>query len=147
MFQRILVATDSSDTGEHIFEKALSIAQKNQASLLLLHVLADTEVGYVDIKRLDDHLDQWISRKQQGLQLLRSRWQAATTVGVQTECLQTPGTPAVRICEVAQSWQADLIVVGHRGLAGLKELVQGSVSNDVMHRAPCSVLTVHASLA
>lgn len=143
MYQRILVALDNSTTGEQIFEKALSIAQTNQASLLLLHVLADSEVGYVDIKRLDDHLDQWMNCKQQGLQLLRSRWKTATTIGVRTECLQTPGTPALRICEVAQSWQADLIVVGHRGLAGLKELVQGSVSNDVMHRAPCSVLTVH----
>jgi nucleotide-binding universal stress UspA family protein len=143
MFQRILVALDNSNMGEHIFEKALSIAKTNQACLLLLHVLADSEVGYVDIKHLDDHLDQWMSYKQQGLQLLKARWNTAKNVGVKTECLQTPGAPALRICEVAQAWQADLIVVGHRGLAGLKELVQGSVSNDVTHHAPCSVLTVH----
>lgn len=46
------------------------------------------------------------------------------------------------ICKLAKSWEADLIVVGHQGMSPLQELARGSVSNYVMHYAPCSVLTI-----
>ena len=44
---------------------------------------------------------------------------------------------------MANSWQADMIIVGNRGRSGLSEFFLGSVSNYVMHHAPCSVLVVH----
>lgn len=46
------------------------------------------------------------------------------------------------ICELARNWNADLIILGRRGRTGLSELLLGSVSNYVLHHAPCSVLTV-----
>ena len=47
------------------------------------------------------------------------------------------------ICQRAKVWQADLIIVGSHGRTGLSELFLGSVSNYVMHHAPCSVMVIH----
>ena len=50
------------------------------------------------------------------------------------------------ICNAAISWQADLIIMGRRGRTGLSELFLGSVSNYVLHHAPCAVLVVQHSV-
>jgi nucleotide-binding universal stress UspA family protein len=65
-------------------------------------------------------------------------------MGIKTEFTQIPGNPGQTIKKIAQNWDADLIVMGSRGRTGLSELVLGSVSNYVMHHAPCSVLIVHS---
>jgi nucleotide-binding universal stress UspA family protein len=144
MFRRILVALDNSDLGETVFQEALAIANATQANLMLLHILSDSEVGYLDFRNLDEHLDNWEQYKQQGLLMLQSRWAIASEAGVNATFLQIPGAAPTSICRVAQSWNADLIVIGQRALDGMQRLIQGSVSNYVLHRAPCSVMTVHA---
>jgi nucleotide-binding universal stress UspA family protein len=50
-----------------------------------------------------------------------------------------PGPPRQVIVEEAESWSADLIVMGSRGLGAWNRLVLGSVSNGVVHHATCSV--------
>jgi nucleotide-binding universal stress UspA family protein len=52
------------------------------------------------------------------------------------------GDPGQKICQVAQQEGIDLIIVGRHGRSGLSELILGSVSNYVVHHAPCSVLVV-----
>ena len=52
------------------------------------------------------------------------------------------GDPAVALIKVAEVADADLMVVGNRGMAGVKRFVLGSVPNKVSHRAPCSLLIV-----
>lgn len=64
---------------------------------------------------------------------------ADSTVSVTTEVLR--GSPAQKIVERAGEWGADLIVVGSHG-RGFWGRLLGSVSNGVVHHAPCSVLVV-----
>jgi nucleotide-binding universal stress UspA family protein len=142
MLEKILVAIDNSTLGEHVFGKALTLAQATGACLMLLHVLSDEEIGYPNVHELADHLDRWEAPKQRGLALLQSRQAIAFKAGIYTEFSQTPGTSERTICNMARDWKADVIVVGHRGLSGLQELVHSSVSNYLVHHAPCSVLTV-----
>jgi nucleotide-binding universal stress UspA family protein len=142
MFQKILVALDSSQLGKYVFEEALSLAKATNASLMLLHVLSDAEVGNWEHQTLDEHLDRIELYRQQGLELLQSSSAIASQAGVSAEVTQIPGSAPAEICALAKSWGADLIVVGHRGLSGLQELFAGSISNYVMHYAPCSVWTV-----
>ena len=52
------------------------------------------------------------------------------------------GNPAAMIVEEAKNWNADLIVVGSHGFGFWSRLMLGSVSNGVLHHAPCSVLVV-----
>jgi len=51
------------------------------------------------------------------------------------------------ICELAIDWNADLIMMGRRGRSGIAEFFLGSVSNYVLHHAPCSVQIVHLPVA
>ncbi|MGD9561165.1 MAG: universal stress protein [Pyrinomonadaceae bacterium] len=54
------------------------------------------------------------------------------------------GSPDSRIVETAEEWEATLIVVGSHGYSRWERLLLGSVSNSVVHHAPCSVLVVRA---
>jgi nucleotide-binding universal stress UspA family protein len=53
------------------------------------------------------------------------------------------GSPQQAILDEAQTWRADLIVVGLHGHGFLERMVLGSVSNSLINQAPCSVLVVH----
>lgn len=64
----------------------------------------------------------------------------ASAVSVTTEMLF--GSPESRIVETAESWKADLIIVGSHGYSRWERLLLGSVSDSVVHHAPCSVLVV-----
>ncbi len=57
------------------------------------------------------------------------------------------GDPAVEILNAAQVCQADMIVMGHRGLGELDAITVGSVSRQVTQKSPCKVVTVHAASA
>ncbi len=166
MFRKILVAIDRSSANKQVFHEALSLAQINQARLILLHVLSGEEEGspimslypsvsnhhhYLhlnpQIRRIanEQYHRQWDAFKAEGLNILRFFAKEATAAGVDTEFSQITGHPSSTICEFAQSCHADAIVIGRRGYSGLKEMFLGSVSNYVVHHAPCSVLLVQTS--
>ncbi|MGH2824892.1 MAG: universal stress protein [Thermoleophilaceae bacterium] len=65
-----------------------------------------------------------------------------TSQGVDVETHGREGDPAKVILDVAQEQNADLIVVGARGLTGLERFLLGSVSSKLSHHAPCSVMIV-----
>ena len=90
------------------------------------------------------YADLWKAYEERGLTLLGALANEAAAEGVPVEVTQHPGKAGPMICEVARSSRADLIVLGRQGQhAGLNELLLGSVSNYVLHHAPCSVLVVH----
>ncbi|HET7341891.1 MAG TPA: universal stress protein [Methylomirabilota bacterium] len=60
--------------------------------------------------------------------------------GIEVEVVD--GDPRAAIVRAAESWPADLVVTGARGLGGIKELLLGSVSLGVVRHAPCPVLVV-----
>ncbi|MEH2414799.1 universal stress protein [Nostoc sp.] len=160
MFKKILVALDHSQIGQQIFQEALGLAKLTQASLMLLHVLSPEEEGSpygpmlsnldyypgLTSQSFELYQNQWDTFKNQGIQMLQSFCTQATAAGVTTEFTQNFGNPGRIICDFAHSYGADLIVMGRRGRSGVMELFLGSVSNYVLHHAPCSVHIVHLSL-
>jgi nucleotide-binding universal stress UspA family protein len=157
-FQKILVAVDSSALGPSVFGQALSLAQNFQAQLLLLHCLileawAETAlppipVGMSDLGIYPHLIDngQWHGevqrQKQTALDLLEQYRQSADRAGVALESICKVIEPGLGICQTAQDWSADLIIVGRRGRKGLTEAILGSISNYVVHHAACSVLVI-----
>jgi nucleotide-binding universal stress UspA family protein len=166
MISKILVAIDHSTVSKQVFDEALSLARINQGNLILLHVLSVEESTspflssyLVQHKDRCIHVDprimlqanevfdrEWSDFKQQGIRLLRSYAKKAIAAGVDTEFTQITGRPSSTICDFAQSCHADVIVIGRRGHSGLQEMLLGSVSNYVVHHAPCSILLVQTPI-
>jgi len=157
MFTKILVALDVSEAAQTVFTQALSLAEKYQAQLYLLHVLsAEEETSPIPIPvNLDEVYpaagnemtmelwqEQWELFEKRGLELLQSRTQEAKDRGITTDFEQVLGSPGKTICKMAKENAFDVIVVGHRGRWGLSEILLGSVSNYVFHHAHCPVLVV-----
>ena len=154
MYNRILTALDAQDSD--VFEIALSISISTNASLLLLHVLSrhgqgsppspiavdwDYEIP-LSPDAWKNYQKQWKAYEEKGLSLLHDYTERAEVAGVTADFLQTINSPEMGIVQAANTWQADLIVMGSHQRKGLEELMMGSVSNYVMHHAPCSVMIV-----
>lgn len=158
MFKKILVALDDSESSRNVFAKALALAQMFDAQLLLLHVIAPSFEDYPEMPLVADfgvyhyaalhedaikrHIEHCAALERHGLERLRSLAAEARNVDVVAQFSQNLGEPGRTICEMAGNWQADLIAIGRRGRNQLSEFFLGSVSNYVLHHAPCSVLTV-----
>ena len=153
MINKILVAVDRSANNKSVFDSAVALAQNTGATLMLLHILSKSEPDYpimptytyypvVGDRDFEAYHKQLAEYKEWGLSFLQNLTEEATEAGVDSEYTQLTGNPGRTICELASNWSADLIVVGSRGLTGLKEMFLGSVSNYVTHHAPCSVLIV-----
>ena len=158
MFNKILVALDPGDIDAVLFEKAVMLARATQAKLMLLSVLTPEGDGsfalpaYSGLAYYPLELNESIWNNYQescrqyeakGLEMLRDFTEQALAMDVDTEFTQVSGNPGRVICDLSRTWEADLTIVGSHGRTGLSEMFLGSVSNYVMHHAPCSVLVVH----
>ena len=65
--------------------------------------------------------------------------------GVEVKIYAREGDPADAILDVAEEENADLIVVGNKGMTGAKRFLLGSVPNKVSHHAPCSVMIIRTT--
>lgn len=150
-YQRILIAVDRSDLTESVMTTAIEMAKTHQSSLRILHCLTlplPTQLDFGD--RYRDSIQESMAIAQQQLddslehtrQWLVALEQQAADSGIETAWDWRHGNPGPQICHVAESWPADLILLGRRGRGGLRAALLGSVSNYVVHHAPCSVLVV-----
>jgi nucleotide-binding universal stress UspA family protein len=160
MFSKILVAINNTENYRYVFEQALSLALATNAQLLLFHVISPFDDDYsndVSTKQKDNmyvtshtrgvkyYVNQWEALKQSGMEFLTSLSHEAIAQGVKVDFAQKLGDPGRLICEIAHTWNADLIIVGRRGVSRVSEFFMGSVSNYVLHHAPCSVLTIQGT--
>jgi nucleotide-binding universal stress UspA family protein len=156
--EKILVALDKSDLSQHVFEEALKLAKQSKAEMMLFHTLTQEEPGapqmpilYGDsyATQVTDVLKQnyenaWQEFIKEYVEILEGWAATAKAAELQVEYCQKYGPPGPGICEVAETWEADLIVLGSHRRTGLQAMWMGSVSNYVTHHAPCSVLLVQA---
>ncbi len=156
MYRKILVALDRSDIADRVLDEAIDLAKATSGALMLVHVLTSEEDGAPQAATIGTSMDYWYAstdlltsyrdswkRYEQDCQH-RLEWQAelAKKQGLEVEWSQQFGPPGRSICELADAWKADLIVMGRHGRRGLSELLMGSVSNYVTHHARCAVLLV-----
>lgn len=158
-FHRILVAIDNSSLSHRVFAQALELAHFHQALLKLLQCIAPESVsepgvpgsldtgfpmglvhdGYQAYETQQVLIEQQIEEAQATLAHYSEQ---AKSHNVLIEASYQVGDAGHQLCQVAKDWGADLIVVGRRGRTGLTEALLGSVSNYVVHHAPCDVLVI-----
>lgn len=138
MFKRIIVAVDGSEHSPKTVEYAKSMALAFDAALWLVHAFPRTSdlLGYEEYEKL-------VARRENaGQDILDAARQVFddTNLDIQEELLEEPAAEA--ILSVAEARNADLIIMGTRGLGALQGLVFGSVSNKVAQYATCPVMLV-----
>jgi nucleotide-binding universal stress UspA family protein len=148
MFKQIVVGTDGSAGAEIAVDAALELARLTGATLHVVnahkltsafHLSAAAEVGVVpDVTAANEAVE---AHSRIICEQVAAR---AGETGVQIETHSVPGDPADALIRVAGDADADLIVVGNRGMAGARRVL-GSVPNKVSHHCPSSLLIVDTS--
>jgi nucleotide-binding universal stress UspA family protein len=128
---RILVPYDWGEMSNRAFRLAASLAQENDAELIVLYVVPLSAVMYGP--PTECYLAQMCE------ELSRVKPSSPTT---RVRHLLAEGNPATEILRVAKENKCDLIVIGTHGRTGLNRFVLGSVAEDVIRMAPCLVLTM-----
>ncbi len=141
-FAKILVAIDGSDHAEKAFRHAMTLAQKFGSKVVIVNVmLPPVSGGGMGHFQVNEAVKATIDASENLVTRFSSI--AKKEFGITTESMTAKGGAiADEILKAAESNKADLIVIGSRGLTGFKEMVLGSVSNAVVHRAKVPVLTV-----
>ncbi len=145
MIKTILVPVDGSAHSRKALEFAAELASRYQASMHLLHIaqqpMADQVLtlgaASIMVSGTRADLDKAGRKVIEAAADLARRGGAAD---ITTEV--TSGDPAKRILDAAREVQADMIVMGSRGLSDLSGMLLGSVSHKVGHLAHCTCVTV-----
>ena len=139
--RRILVPIDFSAHAEPVIRWAIHLAEEHGSTLILLHAYhLPVEFQQLEGAYLPD--DFWAHVKGETEQTLARYAEQLRARGLAVETHAREGYPATVTEEEAERQQADLIVIGTRGLSGLKHLLLGSIAERVVQHAPCPVLTV-----
>lgn len=136
----ILHPTDFSERSELAFRVACSLARDYNARLVILHIVEPPmAVAGEGVLMVPPPVDMEPLRKR--LQQLRPE---DCTIAIEHRLIQ--GDPALEILEVAELANCDLIVMGTHGRTGLGRLLMGSVTEQIVRKAACPVLTVKTPL-
>ncbi|AIF82969.1 universal stress protein UspA-like protein [Candidatus Nitrososphaera evergladensis SR1] len=137
VYSKVLVATDGSECARKALESAIKIVKASNGSLTIIHVLQiPRTVGFG--KKLTPEILLFYRRDAKAF--LAEQQREVELHGIKADILLREGSPAKAILNAAKAMNADLIVMGSRGLGGVKELFLGSVSNAVVHSSKISVL-------
>ena len=147
MFSRIVVGTDGSETAKHAVHEATELAKKTGASLDIVSAYDPVPASRLREERLEAPADieHTLSPSEDVDATLAEAAQQVEAAGVPVRTFKRQGEPADVILDVAEEENADLIVVGNKGMTGAKRFLLGSVPNKVSHHAPSSVLIVRTT--
>lgn len=145
MYKRILVPIDGSITSERALQEAIKLIGEQPSQLRLVHVIDDVQFfdteGYMDYAQLRE-----LTRKI-GERSLAKACDIAKQANItaETSLLQANGERIAQIIdEEADSWVADLIVIGTHGRSGFNHLLFGSIAEGVVRGTSVPVLLVRS---
>ena len=146
MFSGIVVGTDGSETAAEAVEVATEIARVHGSRL---HVVTAYEpvlpvLSHEEREALGE-LAWMASPGERAERRVTAAAEPAAVAGVEVETHVRTGDAAHALIEVAEAQEADLIVVGNKGLSSPARFLLGSVPSKVVHHAPCHVLVVRTA--
>jgi nucleotide-binding universal stress UspA family protein len=131
---KIVVGYDGSDHSKQALERAAAIAGDGDQIVVVAAVEPRVDAGITEGAHLDP---SEIERRRQDLEEARA---VLSKGGIEAETILGQGDPGSVVVNAAED--ADLVIVGSRGLNKVQRLLMGSVSSKVVHRAPSDVLVV-----
>ena len=145
MFNRIVVGTDGSETASEAVNQAAELAKLTGATLSIVSAYAPKRGTGREGRDAPADIQYEIGPREDINMVLDSAAAEAKKDGVEVEKHAVEGDPADAILNVAEKIDADLIVVGNKGMSGTRRFLLGSVPNKVSHHAPCSVIIIRTT--
>jgi nucleotide-binding universal stress UspA family protein len=144
MFKRIVVGTDGSDTAASAVETAAELAKISKAKLEI--VSAYEPIPQSRLREEGEGISGDVAyavNPREDVQLVLDQ-AAAVAKKAKVDVVTHPreGDPADAILDVAEENDADLVMVGNKGMTGARRFLLGSVPNKISHHAPCDVWIV-----
>lgn len=137
-YKKMLVAIDLTEEAPQVLAKARTLADSQDAELMLVHVVEPVGYAYggdipMDLSELQDQLDK-AAREQLG--------KYGEEYGIeQANQIVTVGRPESEVHRLVKEHKVDLVVVGSHGRKGF-QLLLGSTANGVLHGTECDVLAI-----
>jgi nucleotide-binding universal stress UspA family protein len=144
MYTSVLVATDGSDTAAEAVRVAIEMSKTFGSTLHVAQVYRTGGSSRMSVPDMKMALPEGISPGSVASTQSDAAASLARSQGVETVTHVVSGDVAKQIVAVAEEAKVDLIVVGNKGMRGLKRVL-GSVPNAVAHSAPCAVLIVNTT--
>jgi nucleotide-binding universal stress UspA family protein len=144
-FHRILVATDLTEASQPALTRAIELARKNEAELLITHAYHPPSVAQADSFASGIYEEWDRTMRAHAEEKLRPLVEDAKRQGVKARAIVVSGAPYDAITETAREKGADLVVMGTHGRTGVSRFFLGSVASRVISTAPCPVMTVRAA--
>jgi nucleotide-binding universal stress UspA family protein len=147
MFGAIVVGTDGSETAKEAVRQAVELAEAVGATLRIVSAYEPVSANRLREEGRNAPADvEWMVNPREEVDAtLEEAAAGARAAGVTVEVFARQGDPADAILDVAEETNADLIVVGNKGMTGAKRFLLGSVPNKISHHAPCSVLIIRTT--
>ncbi len=142
MYTTIVVGTDGSETAAVALRHATEVAKAGGATLHIVNAYQPVNtigMALAGVAADVSVIDAGLAEHAQSI--CAPAADAARREGVTCEIHAIPGDPGDSLIAIAEQVGADLLVVGNRGMAGVRRVL-GSVPNKISHHAPCSVLIV-----
>ena len=136
---KVVVAYDGSEMSKKALERAIMLAKQDEK--LVINVLTVAEVTPIIYynSTLPSERNVNLEKAKKSMLEVEEKLKAIPN---KTETYVIEGHPAQTIEEFAEQNNVDLIIMGSRGLSGLKEIFLGSVSHHVIQKAKSEVLVV-----
>ncbi len=129
MFKIVLFPIDLTREAQQAIEVVSDIVQKYQSKLVIISVVEPDSKG--------------VMGSEEGVaKLLQKAKEFFAQQGIAAETIEREGIPSFTICDVADEINANLIIMGCRGLGLIEEEAADSVTNRVINLAPCPVLVI-----
>ena len=148
-YRTVVVGTDGSESSLRAVARAGVLAGACGATLVVACAYLPTEADDRELARAQDVLRDeayQIVGSHPAEDTVRTAAERAASAGAtKVKTVAVQGSPVEALLDVVRREAADLLVVGNRGLAGIKGRLLGSVPADATRRSQCDVLVVHTT--
>lgn len=146
---RIILAVDGSKFSDAAIQTVIAQARPEDAEIRVLYVLDPPSLLVArEMGSYKSALDAaWEAERKEAQALVQRIAELLRSKGLKATAAVEEGDPKSKIVDSAKEWRADLVVLGSHGHKGLDRFLIGSVSEAVVHHAPCSVEIVRMSPA
>jgi nucleotide-binding universal stress UspA family protein len=140
VFETVVVGADESDTAAEAVRQAIELVKLTGGRLHVVSAYRHEHYSTAGGAEAPGALGS----RDLAESVVADHVSRARGAGIESEGHAKAGDAANAICDVASEVGADLIVVGNKGMAGMRRVL-GSVPNSVAHHAPCNVLIAFTS--